>query len=214
MPPRISSNRGVPRRGHSSRGDHPGGANRGSRLGGPSSINIATPLDASDSPSTPFIDDVTNNETIPSQIPAQVPAPIATNHPTAFRGQPSGNRGRGAGRGDAPDRGQLAARNRGRGRGRGAGRGGAPDTSSGLETTPAASISGESASSPLDPHGATRGQPFRGRGGFRGNPSARGGSFDSQGPFRGRSSRGRGGAGGGFIAGSSDTTGSPSGIPG
>jgi eukaryotic translation initiation factor 2C len=210
MPPRISPNRGVPRRGHTSRGGHPGGGSRGSQLGGSSSIDTApaTPSDTPGSPSSA----ATTTETL------QIPAPITTNHPTA-RGQPSGNRGRGAGRGDAPDRGQLAARNRGRGRGRGrdASRGGTPGPPSDLETTSGTPITTGStsdtpsiASFPQD-QSAIRGQSFRGRGGYRG--STRGNFFDSPSPFRGRSSRGGRGGGGGFVAGPSDTTGSPSGIP-
>jgi hypothetical protein len=203
MPPRIAPNRGVPRRGRPSHGDNPGGERRGSQLGGPSSNN--TPSDAPGSPQSAATTHVTNIET-----PSQIPAPIA-NHPTA-RGQPFGNRGRGAGRGD-PDRGQFSGRNRGRGRGRG----GAPSTPSGVETTPTSPITGETASTASfsqDHQSAFRGHSYRGRGGYRGTP--RGNPFDSQSSaFRGRSSRGgRGGVGGGFVASSSDTTGSPSGIPG
>lgn len=203
MPPRFSSNRGVPRRGHSSRGDHPGGASRGSQLGGPSSN---TPSDAPGSPSSAATPD--------SETPSQNPQSPA--HPSA-RGHPYGNRGRGAGRGDVPDRGQFAARNRGRGRGRG----GAPGTPSGIETTPATPTTSTSetasntASFPPDPQSAIRGQSFRGRGGHRG--AARGNPSDfSSSAFRGRPYRGgRGGQGGGFVSGfSSDTTGTPSGIPG
>ena len=205
MPPRVSPNRGGPRRGPSSRGGHPGGGSRGSRLGGPSSTAEATPPASPSTATTTFID------TIETPTP-HIPAPTGSNHPTPFRGQPSSNRGRGAGRGDVPDRGQFAARNRGRGRGRGdASRGGAPGTPSGVETTPATSITTEivsTASFPQDPHSAIRGQSFRGRG-YRG--SARG----TPGPFRGSAPRGgRGGVFGGGFVGSSDTTGSPSGIPG
>lgn len=234
MPPRISPDRGVPRRGHR------GGANRGSQFGGPSSINTgaATPPettesishvnnpsatggrpsgnrgrgrgrgrgsshgDAAASPSVtvPVIDATSETPSVTSPNPsqsipsAQIPAPIATNHPTAVRGQPSGNRGRG--------------------RGRGASRGGTPGTPSGVETTPATPITSETPPSfSQNPHSAVRGQPFRGRGGYRGG--ARGSPIDSPNPVRGRSFRGgRGGMGGGFVAGPSDTTGSPAGIPG
>ena len=186
MPPRISPNRGVPRRGHSSRGDHPGGASRGSRLGGPSSN---TPSDAPGSPSSAATPDSETAQNI-----AQIPA-----HPSS-RGH---NRGRGGGRGDAPDRGQMVtARNRGRGRGRG----GTPSTPPGIEI-PASPITGtgetaSTASFPRDPQSAIRGQSFRGRGGYRGTP-------------RGNPRGGRGGVGGGFVSGfSSDTRGTPSGIPG
>lgn len=238
MPPRISPDRGVPKRGHSSRGGHPGGASRGSQFGGSSSIDTG------------------------AATPHETPDSNQTNHPTAFRGQPSGRRGRGgrgAGRGGVPgspsstgtairpvvtapiaaetttasisqstatisthsnpqapspsSRGQFSPGNRGRGRGRGTSRGGAPGTPSSMETTPATPITGETASSTSFPHSATRGQSFRGRGGYRG--SARGSPFDSPSPFRGHSYRG--GIGGGFVAGASGpshTTGSQSGIPG
>ena len=154
MPPRISPDRGVSRRGRPSRGDYPGGASRGSQLGGPSSDNAATPTDSEIPESIPHVN-----------IPQSTPQ---TNHPTAFRGpRPSGNRSRGqtrgAGRGGVPGnpsstvispavtatetddppsafRGQPAPGNRGRGRGRGASRGGAPGTPSSMETTPATTL--------------------------------------------------------------------------
>jgi hypothetical protein len=251
MPPRISSDRGVPRRGRPSRGDHPGGGSRGSRLGGPSSINTgaAIPNEISDSnipsaiggrpsgnhgrgrgrgsshgdapgspPSTattPVIEATTTTASITSLSQsissAQIPAPVTTSHPTAFRGQPSGNRGRGG----VPDshsststppstlRGQVG--NRGRGRGRGASRGGAHGAPSGFET--ATPITGETA-----PLSAIRGQPSRGHasGGYRGSHGARGSPFGSPSSFRGYSSRG----GGGGAGRPSDITGSPSGVPG
>lgn len=248
MPPRISPNRGVHRRGRPSRGEHRGGANRGSQFGGPSSINTGAATPPQTQESTPDVNILSLSQSIPSQI--QIPEPVdspQTNHPTAFRGQPSRNRnrGRGAGRGGVPGsplstaispvvtapittetsisatqipistqvnppstfRGQMAAGNRGRGRGRGAGRGSAPGTPSSVETTTATPITDETVSTASFPH---RGQSFRGRGGFRG--SARGSPSGSPSPFRGHASR-RGG-GGGFVAGPSDTTGSPSGIPG
>jgi hypothetical protein len=94
MPPRVSSNRGGPRRGrNTSHGGHPGDGSRGSQLGGPSSIDTtsaaATPLEI---PDTPHI-----------------------NIPSAIGGRPSGNRGRGRGRGrgsshaDAPRSPPLAS---------------------------------------------------------------------------------------------------------
>jgi hypothetical protein len=147
MPPRISPHRGVPGRGrNTSRGGHPGGANRGSQLGGPSSIetnSAATPPEISDIPhvnipsaiggrpsgnhgrgrgrgrgrgsshavpaspplasntSVQVIDAETTTITSPSiyqSIPTQIPASIA-NDPAVFRGQPSGNHGRIRGRG-------------------------------------------------------------------------------------------------------------------
>ena len=78
MPPRISSSRGGPRGARSPRGGHPGaGEIHGSQPGGLSSIN---PGD--------------NVDTI-----ALIHTPTSTpqvNLPNASRGQPSGNRGRGA----------------------------------------------------------------------------------------------------------------------
>ena len=185
MPPRISPNRGVPNsRGRPSRGDHRGGANRGSQFGGPSSINTDAAATPSETPES--ISSATGGRPSANRVP------IATNNSTASRGQPPGNRGRG--------------------RGRGASRGAAPGTPSGVETTPVTPTASETGF-PQNPQSATRGQPFRGRGGYRG--SARGSPFDSPSSVRGRSPRGgRGGVAGGFVAGSSDTTGLPTGIPG
>ena len=279
MPPRISSNRGAPRRGrYTSRGGHPGGESRGSQLGGPSSIDTSATPEISDTPhvdipsaiggfgggnhvrgrgrgrgrgsshadapgSPPLASATTTTIQVidpetatitspnisqsipsgPSQIPAQIPGPIA-NDPTIFRGQPSGNRGRGAGRRGVRDRHPSTAIS-------------PVVTASISEASSIASVSQSSAAqipqvnTPITPpstfsgQGRNRGRG-RGRGAsrgggpgapsipatgetaphsvIRGQPlSGRGGSrgsarpsfFDSPSPFSGQFSPGRGGGG-------------------